>query len=233
MDTFGFSDRLDTVAHYYTAPSVAPWLSFDGQVYLCCASCRRVLWCNPLFLREEKVEDETCDRCGQKAFALASFRHRLFVECARCGTRTQFDSRQPTPCSDCRGTSYTVLAVDQSSPFPETFGTAFEHRSVDWCVSVAEDLSFLNQTIRGFRSGASFHATCVHLVEFFESLARRGRYEVDGHLRLELVNAAALHLRQVFRETGDLSIGLRGVRPAPPSTATTPPQSSTASWLGG
>lgn len=214
MDPFSFAPSMDKAWTPYNLPEVRDLVSYDGQVYLQCTNCDRVLWCDPVFLSKSREDllAAACDRCAKPGtLRFQPFRHRLRGSCSRCFQECEFDSRHPTPCNQCGGTSYSIIAVHESPPYPPTFGTALEPKGHEWCVSPADDAKKLALALRTMRHSPGFHATARHMVDFYWFLHRRAQYSKDQELRSELLNAAALLLRQLFRETGDRRTGLRAL----------------------
>lgn len=214
MKHFDFSSSLNEAINIYTDPEVKSWLSFDGQIYLHCPACQHILWCNPLYLlssKEDRIKVIPCGKCQKQGLKLLRFRQVLSVICHQCRYATSFDRQSPIPCTQCGSTHFVIFDVQEVPRFPSTFGTAFEERSEDWGVSVYKDLQFIQLTIRGFRSSAAFHSTCLHLIDFIRHLFERGKYEGDDDLRSELMNLAAQLLKQVFKETGDVRVGLQSI----------------------
>lgn len=206
--------KIDKIKNIFFSPELKEYQSYDGQFYISCTNCAKVFWCNPYHLQDikaSKVVNAKCDNCSNHEFTITRFSNLLFVSCQICFEETSFGSKNPKKCTKCGSTNFIVNAVEEIPIFPESFGTAFGQKKLDWGVDVSDDLSFLHKELASFRAYPDYHSICFHFVSFFEFQYSRGQYNKNPELKPEIINHAALMLRQMFRETGDVEIGMKSI----------------------
>jgi len=206
--------KIDKIKNIFFSPELKEYQSYDGQFYISCTDCKKAFWCNPYDLnhyKKSKVINVKCDNCHNHEFAITRFSHLLFVSCQTCFEKSYFDSKKPKKCAKCGSTNFIVNAVEEIPIFPENFGTAFGQKKLDWGVDVNDDLSFLRKELASFKAYPDYHSICFHFIPFFEFQYSRCRYNKNPELKPEIINHAALMLRQIFRETGDVEIGIKSI----------------------